>query len=172
MWFWQLDAGTGRRETTEMRRCRYDETHMNWKHIVAGLAGFAVGFWLCIPRDTLLQQRWEVRVVDPAGNAIPGASVRELRRDYATGAGESTSLQTADSFGRVAFQAVRVRSSPLLQGAGCAVRMVTKGVQASCRYTQEITVAANGYTEAGRTAQSMRLKERGSLLKITLRPAG
>lgn len=143
---------------------------MNWKHIVFGVAGFAFGFWACMPREAVLQPRWEVLVVNDVGNGLAGARVHELRQDYITHRAGGTSDQTADSYGRVAFPAVRVRTSPLLRAIACGQEIASQGAHASCGYYEDIVVQVDGYAEAARSVSDLPIKSRGKLLTITLRP--
>ena len=144
---------------------------MTWKHIVLGVAGFAFGFWACMPREAVLQPRWEVLVVNDVGNGLAGARVHELRQDYITHRNDGTSEQIADSYGRAAFPAVRVRSSPLLRAIACGKQVVSQGAHASCGYYEDIVAELDGYAEAARSVSDLPIKSRGKLLMITLRPA-
>ncbi len=143
---------------------------MNWKHIVFGVAGFAFGFWACMPREAVLQPRWEVLVVNDVGNGLAGARVHELRQDYITDRAGGTSVQTADSYGRAAFPGVRVRTSPLLRTIACGKQIASQGAHASCGYHNEITAIVDGYAEAARSVSDLPIGSRGKLLTITLRP--
>ncbi|MEO7029464.1 MAG: hypothetical protein ABI147_08665 [Acidobacteriaceae bacterium] len=142
---------------------------MKWKSIFAGICGFAFGFWLCMPRDTVLLPRYEVLVADAAGKGLAGAEVKQSREDYAISGNVSSSLTSADSYGRAAFPAVRGRTSPLLRLIMCGRRMVTLGVHAPCGYRFQIVAEVPGYAEASRSESKLPLKGRGRLLRITMR---
>jgi hypothetical protein len=144
---------------------------MTWKHIVLGVAGFAIGFWACMPREAVLQPRWEVLVVNDVGNGLAGARVRDMWQDYITDRGDGESDQVADSYGRAAFPAVRVRTSPLLRAIACGKQIASQGAHAGCGYYQDIVAEVDGYAEAARSVSDLPVKSRGKLLTITLRPA-
>jgi hypothetical protein len=146
--------------------CRY----MTWKHLLAGLCGFAFGFWLCMPRDVVLLPRYEVLMEDASGKGFPLAEVKEFRQDYAISGATSSSIATADSYGRAAFPPVHGRTSPLLRLIICGRLMAAHGVHAPCGYLHQITAEVPGYTEASRTESDLPLKDRGRLLHITMRP--
>jgi hypothetical protein len=143
---------------------------MTWKHLLAGLCGFAFGFWLCMPRDVVLLPRYEVLMEDASGKGFPLAEVKEFRQDYAISGATSSSIATADSYGRAAFPLVRGRSSPLRRLVFCGRLMAAHGVHAPCGYLHQITAEVPGYTEALRTESALPLKDRGRLLHITMRP--
>lgn len=145
---------------------------MNWKNILAGVCGFAFGFWLCMPRDVVLLPRYEVLVDDVSGNGLPSAEVKQVRQDYAITGTVSSSLSLADGYGRVAFPAVGGRTSPLLRLIVCGRRMVSFGVHAPCGYRVQIAAEVPGYTEASRSESKLPLKGRGHLLRIVLRRPG
>src|SRR4051812_13480512 len=117
----------------------YHCRQMNWKHILAGICGFAFGFWLCMPRDTVLLPRYEVLVLAENGSALPAAHVEQVRRDFAVSGVTSTSRATADSYGRVAFPAVRAHTSPLLRLIVCGRQIAAHGIHAPCGFHQQIT---------------------------------
>jgi len=143
---------------------------MNWKHIIFGAAGFLFGFWACMPREAVLQPRYEVLVINEVGNGLAGARVHELRQDYITHRAGGTSEETADSYGRAAFPAVRMRTSPLLRAIACGRQIASQGAHASCGYHHDITADVDGYTETTRSVCDLPIKSRGKLLTITLRP--
>jgi hypothetical protein len=145
---------------------------MNWKHILAGFCGFAFGFWLCMPRDAVLQPRWEVLVLDESGHGIAHAAVQEFRQDNVTHLGATSTIQTADSYGRAAFPAVHGRTSPLLRGIACGRQIASQGAHAGCGYFHDITAALDGYVEVARKESDLPLKGRGRLLQLTMRPPG
>lgn len=142
---------------------------MNWKHILAGICGFALGFWLCMPRDTVLLPRYEVLVAAENGAPFASAHVEQVRRDFAVSGQTSASLATADSYGRVAFPAVRAHTSPLLRLIVCARQIAAHGVHAPCGFHQQITANVPGCTEVSRTEAPLPLKSRGRLLRLTFK---
>jgi len=144
---------------------------MTWKHLLAGLCGFAFGFWLCMPREVLLLPRYEVLVTVASGRGFPHAEVRQLRQDNAVSAATSSSFATADSYGRAAFPAVRATTSPLRRLILCARLMAAQGIHTPCGYRHQITAEAPGYVEASRSESDLPLKDRGRLLRIAIRPA-
>ncbi len=121
-----------------------------------------------MPRDAVLLPRYEVLVADAAGKGLAGAEVKQMREDYAVSGHVSSSLASADSYGRAAFPAVRGRTSPLLRLIVCGRRMVTLGVHAPCGYLHQIAVEVPGYSEAARSESKLPLKGRGNLLRITM----
>ena len=142
---------------------------MNWKQILAGFCGFAFGFWLCMPRDAVLLPRYEVLVTGPSGKGIPAALVQQTRQDYAISGTTSSSLATADSYGRAAFTPVRGHTSPLFRLILCSRRKVALGLRAPCGYLHQISVQLPGQVEASRSETKLPLKDRGRLLRITMR---
>ena len=142
---------------------------MNWKNILAGVCGFAFGFWLCMPRDVVLLPRFEVLVGDVSGKGLAGAEVKQVRQDYAISGSVSSSLSTADGYGRAAFPAVRGHTSPLRRLIVCGRRMATLGVRAPCGYRVQVVAEVSGYAEASRSESKLPLKGRGHLLRITMR---
>jgi hypothetical protein len=142
---------------------------MNWKHILAGICGFAFGFWLCMPRDVVLLPRYEVLVLDENGIAFPSAQVEQVRRDFAVSGLTSSSLATADSYGRAAFPAVRAHTNPLLRLIVCGRQIAAHGIRTPCGFHQQITAEVPGYTEASRSETTPPLKSRGRLLRLTLK---
>jgi hypothetical protein len=142
---------------------------MTWKHIVAGLCGFGLGFWFCMPRDVVLLPRYEVLVSANSRKGISEAQVEQVRQDYAITSTVSTSLATADDYGRAAFPAVRGRTSPLLRTVVCVRQMRAHGLHAPCGFSQQIVVEVPGYSEVGRAESKLPLKGRGRLLNITMR---
>lgn len=144
---------------------------MTWKHILMGVCGFALGLWLCIPRDATLQPRWEVLVHDASGHGIPRAEVTEFRRDNVTPTGETHNIQFADSYGRVAFPPARTHTSPLLRGITCVKLKFAHGAQTPCGYQRWVAVTAPGYVETARRESPLPLKGRGMLLNITMQKA-
>jgi hypothetical protein len=142
---------------------------MTWKHILAGLCGFGFGFWLCMPRDVVLLPRYEVLVQDAFGKGFPLAEVREFRQDYAITGASTSSLATADSYGRAAFPPVHGRTSPLLRLIVCGRLMAAHGLHAPCGYLHQIAIEVPGYTEVSRTESELPLKGRGRLIHITMR---
>src|ERR1700728_155320 len=101
-----LDAGSRERAQAPHGRHGLQCRQMTWKHILAGLCGFGLGFWICMPRDVVLLPRYEVLVQDAFGKGFPLAEVREFRQDYAITAASTSSLAAADSYGRAAFPPV------------------------------------------------------------------
>ena len=142
---------------------------MSWRHYLAGLCGFVLGFWICMPRDVVLLPRYEVLVEDASGKGLASARVEQLRQDYAISGAVSHSFSDADSYGRSAFPAVGGRTSPLLRAISCARQMAAHGVHAPCRYLHQFAVEVPGYAEAGRSESDLPLKGRGRLLRITMR---
>jgi hypothetical protein len=143
---------------------------MAWKKIVAGVSGFLFGFWFCMPRQALLQPRYEVLVSDASGKGIAGARVWQIQQDHITSRGQATSSAVADSYGRVAFPAVRKRTSPLLRTFACARQKIASRHEA-CGYSYNFTVETAGNTEIARSESDLPLHGRGRLLRITLGPA-
>ena len=141
---------------------------MTWKHLLAGICGFTFGFWLCMPRAVVWLPRYEVLVVDANGVPFPGSEVRQVREDIAAA---SSTIATADSYGRAAFPSVHGRPSPLLRLFACERQMATHGIHAPCAYRQQIAAEIPGFVEASRTESDLPLKGRGRLLRITMRPA-
>src|ERR1700744_5758992 len=88
---------------------------VGWKHYLAGLCGFVLGFWLCMPRNVVLMPRYEVLVENASGKGLASVQVEQLRQDYVISNTTSFSFSTDDSYGRVAFPAVSGRASPLLR---------------------------------------------------------
>jgi hypothetical protein len=148
----------------------YHGRYMKWRHLLAGLCGFAFGFWLFMPRSVVLLPRYEVLVTGATGKGFPLAEVTEFRQDYAISGAASSSIATADSYGRAAFPLVRGRTSPLRRLVLCGRLMAAQGVHAPCGYLHQITVEVPGYAEASRSESALPLKDRGRLLRITLRP--
>lgn len=140
---------------------------MTWKHIVLGLLGFSFGVWFCMPRDMSLAPRWEVLVQDGHGRGLAGAEVTWTREADFAPALNGYTLQTADAWGRAAFPAVSVHTSPLLRTFAC-VRMLVRSVHGTCGYRQNIVAAADHTGELKRTEETLPLKGRGKLLTITL----
>ncbi len=139
---------------------------MTWKQIVAGICGFVLGFWACMPRELQLAPRYEALVLDAAGKGLAGVRVEQTRRDFAVTDRVSSSSALADAYGRVAFAAVRARSSPLLRAWVCGRRKTTLGVRAECGYSQEIHV---GLEEMSRVETELPLQGRGRLVVIRVR---
>jgi hypothetical protein len=142
---------------------------MSWKHYFAGLCGFVLGFWFCMPRNVVLMPRYEVLVEDASGKGLASVQVEQLRQDYAISGTTSFSFSTADSYGRVAFPAVSGRTSPLLQVIACGRQMAAHGVHASCGYMHSFAVDAPGYAEASRSESDLPLKSRGRLVRVAMR---
>jgi hypothetical protein len=107
---------------------------MQWKQYLAGLCGFLFGFWMCMPRDVVLMPRYEVLVTDASGIGASSAVVKQVRQDYAITGAVSSSLATADSYGRVAFPPVPGRTSPLFRLIFCARLKIAGGAHAPCGY--------------------------------------
>jgi len=142
---------------------------MGWKHYLAGLCGFVLGFWGCMPRNVVLMPRYEVLVQDATGKGLTSARVEQLRQDYAISGAESHSFSVADSYGRAAFPAVSGRTSPLLRVISCGRQMAAHGVHAPCGYSHQFAVEVPGYVEASRSESDLPLKSRGRLVLITMR---
>lgn len=142
---------------------------VGWKHYLAGLCGFVVGFWLCMPRNVVLMPRYEVLVEDATGKGLAAARVEQLRQDYAVSGTTSFSFSTADSYGRVAFPAVSGQTSPLLRIIRCGRQMAAHGVHAPCGYVHSFAVDVPGYAEADRSESDLPLRSRGRLVHITMR---
>jgi len=144
-------------------------SYMSWKHYLAGLCGFVLGFWFCMPRNVVLMPRYEVLVEDSSGNGLASAQVEQLRQDYATSGATSFSFSTADSYGRAAFPAVSGRTSPSRQVILCGRQMAAHGVHAPCGYLHGFEVEFPGYVEASRSESDLPLRSRGRLVRITMR---
>ena len=144
---------------------------MGWKHYLAGLCGFVLGFWICMPRDVVLMPRYEVLVEDASGKGLASAQVEQLRQDYAISGTTSFSFSTADNYGRVAFPAVSGRTSPLFRAIRCGREMAAHGIHAPCGYLHAFNVEAAGYAEASRSESDLPLRSRGRLVRITMRAA-
>ena len=142
---------------------------MTWRHYLAGLCGFVLGFWLCMPRNVVLMPRYEVLVEDTSSKGLASARVEQLRQDYAVSGTTSFSFSTADSYGRVAFPAVSGRTSPLLRIIHCGRQMAAHGVHAPCRYVYSFALDVPGYAEAGRSESDLPLRSRGRLVHVTMR---
>jgi hypothetical protein len=142
---------------------------MSWKHYLAGLCGFVLGFWFCMPRDVVLMPRYEVLIEDASGKGLASAQVEQLRQDYAISGTTSHSFSTADSYGRAAFPAVGGRTSPLRRVIVCGRQMAAQGVHAPCGYLHSFAVDVPGLAEAGRFESDLPLKGRGRLVRITMR---
>jgi hypothetical protein len=145
---------------------------MTWKHLLAGLCGFGFGFWLFMPRDAVLLPRYEVLLEDASGKGFPLAEVREFRQDYVISGVTSSSIATADSYGRAAFPVVHGRTSPLRRLIVCGRLMAAHGVHTPCGYLHQIAVEVPGYAETSRTESELPLKGRGRLIHITMRATG
>jgi len=143
---------------------------MTWKHILAGICGFALGYWLCMPRDIVLLQRCEVLVTGADGKGLPPIYVKELRQDNAISGETSFSLALTDGYGRTAFPPVRGRTSPLRRLIFCGRLMAAHGVHTPCGYLHDVTVDVPGYVEGSRSESDLPLKGRGHLIHITMRP--
>jgi hypothetical protein len=143
---------------------------MTWKHILAGLCGFSLGFWFCMPRDVELLPRYEVLVVDAAGKGFAHAYVKESREDHAITGLTTSTLTIADDYGRAAFPLVRGRTSPLLQTIVCVRLMKSSGMHTPCGYSHQITTDIPGYTESSSTEAPLPLKKRGILIRIIMQP--
>jgi hypothetical protein len=142
---------------------------MGWKHYLAGLCGFVLGFWLCMPRNVVLVPRYEVLVEDASGKGLAAAQVEQLRQDYAISGATSFSFATADGWGRAAFPAISGRTSPLRRMIFCGRRMAAQGVHAPCGYLHSFAVEVPGYAEASRSESDLPLRGRGRLVHITMR---
>lgn len=143
---------------------------MTWKHVVMGVLGFGLGFWLCMPRETALAPRWEVLVQDTAGHGLGGAEVTQTRSSDVAPSLSGYTIQTADGWGRAAFPAVHTRTSPLLRVIACVRVVIAHGPHSRCGYHQDIRADVPGYAESARREGNLTLKERGRLLTITVRP--
>jgi hypothetical protein len=144
---------------------------MTWKHILAGLCGFTLGFWFCMPRDITLLPRYEVLVLDSSGKGLPAIYVKQLRQDFAISNQTTSSLATTDSYGRASFTLVRGRTSPLRRAILCGRRMAIQGIHAPCGYLHQITADVPNYVEASRSESDFPLKSRGLLLHIIMQKA-
>jgi len=142
---------------------------MGWKHYLAGLCGFVLGYWLCMPRNVVLMPRYEVLVEDASGKGLASAQVEQLRQDYAISGTTSSSFSTADSYGRAQFPAVSGRTSPLLRIIHCGGQMAAHGVHAPCGYIHSLLVDVPGYAEASRSESDLPLRSRGRFVHITMR---
>jgi hypothetical protein len=142
---------------------------MGWKHYLAGLCGFMLGFWACMPRNVMLMERYEVLVEDASGKGLRAARVEQVRQDHAVSGTTSHLFADADSYGRVAFPAVSGRTSPLLQVFACGRQMAAHGVHAPCEYSHQFAVEVPGYVEANRAESELPLKGRGRLVLVTMR---
>jgi hypothetical protein len=143
---------------------------MRWKQYLAGLCGFLFGFWICMPRDVQLMPRYEVLVQDANGKGLPAAQVEQLRQDYAISGATSFSFSTADAYGRAAFPAVGGHTSPLLRIIVCGRQKASHGIAAPCGYLHQFVVDAPGYTEASRSESDLPLRDRGRLVRFTMKP--
>ncbi len=142
---------------------------MTWKHLLAGIIGFTFGFWFCMPRQTQLLPRYEVLVTDSEGQGIAAAPVIQRRQDFAV-TGLTTTIATADTYGRAAFPAIAARTSPLLRAILCTRLMAQNGIHTPCGYSHQITVDFPNRTESNRTYDPLPLKARGGLIHITMNP--
>ena len=154
-----LGARIGKRYSSEM----------GWKHYLAGLCGFALGYWFCMPRVVVLMPRYEVLIEDASGQGLASAQVEQLRQDYAISGTTSFSFSTADSYGRAAFPAVSGRTSPLRRVILCGRQMAAHGVHAPCGYLHSFAVGVPGYAQTGRSESDLPLRRRGRLVRITMR---
>jgi hypothetical protein len=144
---------------------------MSWKHYLAGLCGFVLGFWFCMPRNVLLMPRYEVLVEDASGKGLASAQVEQVRQDYAISGTTSFSFSIADSYGRAAFPAVSGRTSPLRRAILCGRQMAAHGAHAPCGYAHSFALDVPGYAEASRSESDLPLQSRGRLLRVTMRAA-
>ena len=119
-----------------------------------------------------LLPRYEVLVEDASGKGFPLAEVREFRQDYAITGASTSSLATADSYGRAAFPSAHGRTSPLRRLIVCGRLMAAHGVHTPCGYLHQIAAEVPGYVEASRTESELPLKGRGRLIHITMRATG